>query len=89
MFGKGTIVRSVAGHDKDRFYLVVDVKENDYYIADGKLRTLEKPKKKNEKHLAKTNMMLDIETISTNKELRRLLSSYNNLKIPKGGNLLV
>ena len=43
----GMIVKSVAGHDKDRFYLIVKIQGNKIYISDGKKRLLEKPKLKN------------------------------------------
>ena len=38
---KGMIVKSIAGHDKNRFYVVVKIKDNRAYIADGKKRVLE------------------------------------------------
>ena len=44
---KGMIVRSMAGHDKNRFYVVLDLCEGDAWIADGKQRKLERPKRKN------------------------------------------
>ena len=36
----GMIVKSVAGHDKNRFYLVVKIEENRVFIADGTRRKL-------------------------------------------------
>lgn len=73
----GCIVKSQAGHDSDRFYLVV-LQEGDFcYIADGKLRTLEKPKRKNKKHIKKTNSFLDVGSVLTNKQLRELLQPFH------------
>ena len=47
----GTIVKSIAGHDKDNLFVIINV-ENEYvYLVDGKCRTLSKPKKKKIKHV--------------------------------------
>lgn len=73
----GMIVKSVAGHDKDRFYLIVKIQGNKIYISDGKKRLLEKPKLKNKIHLKATKMVLDFEKIKTNKKLREALHKYN------------
>ena len=48
----GGIVLSRAGRDRNRAFLVVDVIDEAYVlIADGALRTLQRPKKKKRKHL--------------------------------------
>lgn len=47
----GLLVTSKAGHDKDSVYVIIR-EEGDYvYIADGEGRTVEKPKRKNKKHI--------------------------------------
>ena len=49
--GKGGIVLSAAGHDRGKYFFVVETVGEDYLLlADGKFRTLEKPKKKKRKH---------------------------------------
>lgn len=73
----GSIVRSRAGHDKDRFYAVLELDKDSCVIADGKLRRVEKPKRKNLKHVAATGGMISIEPLPTNRELRRALFPYN------------
>lgn len=73
----GMVVKSIAGHDKDRFYVIVDIKGNRAYIADGKLRTVEAPKPKNFMHLRRTNSVAELENFSTNKQLRKFLHCYN------------
>lgn len=40
-----------AGHDQGRLYVIVGYEEGKYLLADGKLRTLEKPRRKQKKHL--------------------------------------
>ena len=42
---------SKAGHDKDSIYVIIKEEADMVYLADGKLKPLEKPKKKNKKHI--------------------------------------
>ncbi len=42
---------SLAGHDKDRVYAVVAEQERDVWLADGKHKTLDAPKKKRRSHV--------------------------------------
>ncbi|HCX65467.1 MAG TPA: RNA-binding protein [Eubacteriaceae bacterium] len=52
----GQVVRSNAGRDKGRFFIVVSIEDERYVsIADGDLRKADKKKRKKRKHLAKTN----------------------------------
>ena len=74
---KGSIVKSVAGHDKDRFYLVVKIQGKRAYIADGKRRKIGCPKPKNFLHIKTTNKLVDLANYRTDKSLRLLLHSYN------------
>jgi hypothetical protein len=48
----GFLVRSRAGHDLGEICFVLSEDENFAYLCDGKYRTIDKPKKKNKKHLA-------------------------------------
>ncbi|HIZ55714.1 MAG TPA: KOW domain-containing RNA-binding protein [Firmicutes bacterium] len=73
----GTIVKSGAGHDAGRFYLVVKADHDAVYIADGKRRKLEAPKRKNRRHLCRTTQTVEIEQITTNQQVRRVLWPYN------------
>lgn len=47
---KSHIVRSVAGRDKGRVFVVLDAEAEYLTLADGKLRRVEKPKRKKKKH---------------------------------------
>ena len=48
---EGLFAISKAGHDKGNIYVIVR-EDNEYvYVADGVSKTLEKPKKKNKKHI--------------------------------------
>ena len=53
----GQIVISKSGRDKGERFLVMRIEDEYLYLADGKLRPLEKPKKKKRMHVAKTNMI--------------------------------
>lgn len=47
----GMIARSRAGHDKDAYYVVWDVDDLYVWLTDGRLKPIEKPKKKKMKHI--------------------------------------
>ena len=74
----GTIVYSKSGHDAHRFYVVVEKSGGRGYIADGRRPKLEKPKRKNPRHLAKTAKQVALSEVDTDQKLRRLLWDYNN-----------
>ena len=76
-FKVGMIVKSIAGHDKGRFYVILKMDGNRAQIADGKLRKIEKPKSKNFIHLARSSKIVDLNSFKTNKSLRVFLNSYN------------
>lgn len=61
---KGTVVKSVAGHDKGTFYIVIESIGDMAIVCDGKNKTLEKPKKKKLKHLAQTGEWIDLSIYS-------------------------
>ena len=72
----GMVVKSMAGHDSGSYYAVMRVDNGYAYIADGKLRKVESPKKKNPLHLQKTKVVIDVTDI-TNKKLRTALAVFN------------
>ena len=47
----GMFAVSLAGHDKGRLYFIVGEEEDFAYLADGKTRGIQNPKKKRKKHL--------------------------------------
>jgi len=51
---RGMIVKSLAGHDKTKLYVILDVKAEYVYLTDGKLKTVDNPKKKRIKHVQPT-----------------------------------
>ncbi len=74
----GSIVKSTAGRDKNSFYVVVDIKEEFVYICDGKIRRLENIKKKNIRHISKTNQTVEQSSLKTNKQVKNALKHLNN-----------
>lgn len=68
----GMVVQSIRGHDEGLF-AVLRVEGNFAFLANGKLRPLEKPKKKNLKHLRATSFVLDLTRIQTNRQLKAAL----------------
>lgn len=75
----GTVVWAKAGREKGGFFLVVggvSDKDRTYaLISDGKTRKIEKPKKKNIKHLSKTKTVVTLYGL-TNKQVRIILSKF-------------
>jgi ribosomal protein L14E/L6E/L27E len=56
----GKIVYSKAGRDKDKYFMILDVLNEEFvYLVDGDLRRIEKPKKKKIKHLIFTDKICD------------------------------
>ena len=47
----GMLVRSLAGHEKDRLYIIIRQDEEYVWLVDGRNRTMEKPKKKKKKQI--------------------------------------
>ncbi len=47
----GYFVRSKAGHDKGRIYLVMRQDNNSLYVCDGEHQPVNHPKRKNKKHI--------------------------------------
>ena len=74
----GFLAYSLAGHDKGEIYLIIDETKDYVYVADGLVRTLNKPKKKNKKHIQiiqKSNQRIEIPSV-TNEEIKHFIKSY-------------
>ena len=72
----GSVVKAQAGRDSGGFFAVVRLVEEYCFIADGKSRKLERPKRKNIKHLSFTNSVIDLSEI-TDKKLRTALKQFS------------
>ncbi|MBE5934597.1 MAG: hypothetical protein E7262_02250 [Lachnospiraceae bacterium] len=51
----GSLIISRSGHDKNHIYVVMEVESGFVYVVDGRLKTIDKPKKKNIKHIQVVN----------------------------------
>ena len=72
-------MKSLAGHDKGELMVVAGFEKTKVLVCDGKHRKLEKPKCKNPKHLQATDMLLEPDSMATNKMLRKTLNKIANL----------
>lgn len=68
----GSVVRALAGREKGRCFVAAAIDGGFVYIADGRERKLEKPKRKSIKHISPAGAFISTEGL-TNKKLRRLL----------------
>ncbi|PKM49234.1 MAG: RNA-binding protein [Firmicutes bacterium HGW-Firmicutes-7] len=82
-FQYGQIIKSKAGRDQDKIFVIIDIQDEYVYLVDGHFRRIENPKKKKLKHIQPTNII--IETIKhkieneeklTNADIRRELIVY-------------
>lgn len=81
----GQVVYSKNGRDKGRPFVVLSVEGDYLYLTDGKLRTLEKPKRKKIKHVQPTNFVdktmqkkLKEQSYILNADIIKLLKEYSN-----------
>lgn len=73
---KGSVVRSKAGRDKGYIFLVLDIEADSAYIADGKKRRIENPKKKKLKHLQGFCDIIPLGGELSNAWVRKALAVY-------------
>ncbi len=70
----GMLVRSKAGHDKGCIYVIISVKNEYVYLADGALRPLSRMKRKNVRHL---QPILKIRAADlSDDEIRKVIRGY-------------
>lgn len=76
----GMLARSKAGHDKNDIYVILREDDAYVYLVDGKIRTIERPKKKNKKHIqiikkfrvgSEENLLSDLEIKKRIKDYRK------------------
>lgn len=72
----GMVVCATAGKEKDNYYIVTELDGRAVYLADGKHRTLSKPKRKNVKHIRLTKEVWELNGL-TDRALRRKLQECN------------
>ena len=74
---EGEIVRSKAGRDRGRAFVVWKILDEQYVLlVDGKLRTTERPKKKKRRHLLKASeTRMELSGTLLNADFRKFLSA--------------
>ena len=74
----GHLVVSLSGRDKGCICTVVGISDDEGYvfIADGKIRKVEKPKKKKLKHLKPIDQPVLPESKFTNRFIREAVNNY-------------
>ena len=77
---KGMLAISKAGHDKDSWYVVLKIEDKYAYLANGKTKQMENPKKKKLMHIQPVNVIPELlqEKLEnggqwTNEEIKRAL----------------
>ncbi len=50
-FTTGGFAASVAGHDTGKYYVILQTDHEYVYLVDGRIRTLDRPKKKKKMHV--------------------------------------
>lgn len=71
---KGSIVKAVAGRERTAF-CCSRLRFRFAYIADGKRRKVEKPKKKKLIHISPTGTVIE-GSIKTNPQIRKILNNF-------------
>ncbi len=89
MYTAGQVVFSKCGRDKGMAFIVVNADEDNVYLVDGKLRRLEKPKKKKKIHVQITkyvdtqlNRKLSGGEYLLDSDIRKALKTYFDGKSP-------
>ena len=75
-FASGMVVISSAGHDSGGWFVVTGADGRYVYIADGKERKLDSPKKKNIRHIRRTLHTICTQDL-TDKKLRKTLNALS------------
>ncbi len=75
---EGMLARSKAGHDKKKIYVIFREDDEYVYLVDGKIRTTDKPKKKNKKHIQiiKKFRTETAELPLNDLEIKRIIKTY-------------
>ena len=77
--------KTKAGHDKNQIYFLLKEDEEYVYLVNGTTKPLEKPKKKNRKHIQLIkNLPIEVtgvmEAGMTNENVKRAIKIYQKLR---------
>ena len=76
--------KSLSGHDKNQYYLVLRKEADCLFLVNGTNRSLEKPKKKNEKHVQIIKKLPEaieeiLATEQSNLTIKKAIKEYEKL----------
>lgn len=77
--------KTKAGHDKNQIYFLLKEDEEYVYLVNGTTKPLEKPKKKNRKHIQLIkNLPIEVTEVmevgTTNENVKRAIKIYQKLR---------
>jgi len=77
--------KTKAGHDKNQIYFIIKEEEEFVYLINGTTKSVEKPKKKNRKHIQVIKNLPNevkevIEKDITNENVKRAIKIYKKMK---------
>ena len=74
----GMLAVSRAGHDRGTTYVIIGEEDEYVYLADGQTRTVDRPKRKNKKHIQVIKKVQMDQTSGGNKdlEIKRTINMY-------------
>ena len=81
----GMFATSKAGHDKGKLYIIIKEEAEYVYLTDGRLKTVDAPKKKKKKHIQiikkideKIRLLMEEEKPVSNEEVKRAIKEYTH-----------
>lgn len=77
MLQRGCVVVATAGRDRGQVLAVLEATPDGLWIADGRRRKIQRPKRKNPRHVQDTGRVVSETAMATNRELRRALAGWN------------
>ena len=79
-YEKGMLVRSLAGHDSGKLYIIIEENSGVLYLADGSIRTKDRPKKKKTMHGQLIKVRMENEKL-TDSDIRSFLKKYQKVNM--------
>ena len=73
---RGMLAKSKAGRDKGHIYVIYEIDETYVYLVDGKIRTIEKPKRKKRKHVQIICETYDM-SVADDVSIKRILKLFD------------
>ncbi|MDO4474151.1 MAG: KOW domain-containing RNA-binding protein [Eubacteriales bacterium] len=77
----GMLVRSLAGHDKTNIYVIMKADDAYVYLADGKIRKMNRLKKKKRKHIEILDKMCDVTELMNDTQIRKIIKELKKEEV--------